>query len=164
MGRIMKKTCTGCKKKLPATAEYFYRRSMSKDGLCCQCKLCSKKYWRTEKSKAIRRKYQQSDRAKASKRKHDQSECGKARIRECRLKRVYSLTSVQHKRIYIDQDGCCAICERAMQYSEVHTDHSHKTGKVRGLLCGNCNHMLGLAHESIKTLSSAIDYLEETNG
>lgn len=41
-------------------------------------------------------------------------------------------------------------------------DHCHDTGKIRGLLCHNCNRALGLLKDSVHTLESAIDYLEKT--
>jgi hypothetical protein len=39
-------------------------------------------------------------------------------------------------------------------------DHCHSTGKVRGLLCHNCNRALGLFQDNITMLNDAIKYLE----
>lgn len=64
--------------------------------------------------------------------------------------------------------GKCDICHVTLKermpdwsrYSEVgHIDHCHKTGKVRGYLCRNCNHMIGNALDDASRLQSAIDYL-----
>lgn len=38
-------------------------------------------------------------------------------------------------------------------------DHNHRTGKVRGLLCGSCNRGLGAMQENINILARAIEYL-----
>lgn len=65
-----------------------------------------------------------------------------------------------------EQDGKCAICGTDKAYSgggdnrRLAIDHCHTSGKVRGLLCGNCNRMLGLAKDSTETLKNAIKYLE----
>lgn len=40
-------------------------------------------------------------------------------------------------------------------------DHCHKTLKVRGLLCGNCNRGLGLLQDNPDFLRKAADYIEK---
>lgn len=42
-------------------------------------------------------------------------------------------------------------------------DHNHTTGVARGLLCGNCNSMIGLAKEDPETLRAAARYVEWFN-
>jgi hypothetical protein len=56
----------------------------------------------------------------------------------------------------------CAICgttEWMGRGHRPHIDHDHKTGRIRGLLCHNCNVLLGHAHEDPAILQAAIDYL-----
>jgi hypothetical protein len=55
------------------------------------------------------------------------------------------------------QQNRCAICGR--EFGRPQVDHDHVTGKVRALLCGQCNTGLGQFKESEATLRSAIDYL-----
>jgi hypothetical protein len=60
-------------------------------------------------------------------------------------------------------DGKCAICgkiEDDSQYGRNHVDHCHNTGKLRGMLCPNCNIGLGAFNDSFELLSKAIKYLE----
>lgn len=59
----------------------------------------------------------------------------------------------------------CLICRRKFdgdgRYDRLHIDHDHKTGKVRGLLCHNCNTGLGVFRDKKISLENAIRYLEE---
>jgi AcrR family transcriptional regulator len=58
------------------------------------------------------------------------------------------------------QNNQCAICFEAFKSTkDTHVDHDHETKKVRGLLCGNCNHLLGKAHDHVEVLERAIVYL-----
>ncbi|MFE5866619.1 endonuclease VII domain-containing protein [Streptomyces virginiae] len=59
------------------------------------------------------------------------------------------------------QGGLCCLCLRA---PAVHVDHCHKTGRVRGVLCFNCNVGLGLLKESPDRIRRAAEYLEGTRG
>lgn len=94
--------------------------------------------------------------------------------RECqsewsRLAR-YGIDNKQLMVLLAAQGDSCAICKRG--YGEIpdgwHVDHDHRCcdvqrtcGKcVRGVLCGPCNKMIGLARDSVGTLRNAITYLE----
>lgn len=68
--------------------------------------------------------------------------------------------------VYVDmvaaQNGLCAICnnEAKWKYKRLVVDHDHSTGKVRKLLCENCNAGLGHARDNPALLRSMADYLE----
>lgn len=82
-------------------------------------------------------------------------------LRRCRLKK-YGLTPMTYAAMFIAQDACCAICHTDVSGSKGWTvDHDHRTGKVRGVLCGNCNTMLGHAKDDVVTLRNAITYLSK---
>jgi len=55
------------------------------------------------------------------------------------------------------QKNKCLICDSE---EKLVIDHNHKTGKIRGLLCSNCNCAIGLLKDDSTILESAITYLE----
>lgn len=74
----------------------------------------------------------------------------------------YGLTVEQYDAMLAAQGGVCAICVYSpLTGKPLHVDHDHRTNKVRGLLCGNCNTALGMFEDDPETLTSAIAYLKE---
>lgn len=62
------------------------------------------------------------------------------------------------------QDYKCAICRRPEDagggwIARLHVDHSHATGKVRGLLCMHCNTAIGKFGDDPEVLKRALYYL-----
>lgn len=90
--------------------------------------------------------------------------------KEYDLRRGYGITLAEYNRILKLQDGVCAICfkpETAMLRGIVRclaVDHDHSTNEVRGLLCTNCNNMLGRVKDNVTILQSAIQYLQKYKG
>ena len=55
----------------------------------------------------------------------------------------------------------CAICgSTKTKGKNWHADHDHSTGLFRGILCLDCNLLLGHATDSIELLERAIIYLK----
>jgi len=78
------------------------------------------------------------------------------------LLKKYNLTISQFNKLSVQQNGVCAICEREnIKGKRLYVDHCHKTGKIRGLLCSECNKGLGSFKDSIKLFKKAIKYLRE---
>lgn len=73
----------------------------------------------------------------------------------------YGLSKDDYRSLFNDQRGRCAICTEEIEPRKLHVDHDHKTGRVRGLLCAQCNHVLGNAHDRVDVLESAIRYLKK---
>ena len=79
--------------------------------------------------------------------------------RAINYRRNFDMSIDDYELLLAFQDGVCAICSRPPKTIRLAVDHDHKTGHVRGLLCGNCNRTL---HErlTIAWLESAYDYLD----
>ena len=77
--------------------------------------------------------------------------------RHYHLTRRYGIGAKEVEELIRKQDGTCAICGRP---DPAHVDHDHVTGKIRGVLCFNCNGGLGQFCDDIATLRLAIVYLE----
>lgn len=58
------------------------------------------------------------------------------------------------------QNNVCAICKKEELGKDLAVDHCHKTQKVRGLLCENCNRAIGLFKDDPVVCRAASDYLE----
>ena len=82
--------------------------------------------------------------------------------RECRLKERYGLSERDYKRMWREQRGKCCICKKKFpNESQGCVDHDHRTHKVRGLLCRECNLALGLFKDDPKRTSEATKYLKK---
>lgn len=77
------------------------------------------------------------------------------------LMSVYGLTVEQYEEMFSKQDGVCAICKQPWKTRRLAVDHCHKTGKIRGLLCGRCNGQLGWL-ENEQWVTAAKEYLAGT--
>jgi hypothetical protein len=78
------------------------------------------------------------------------------------LKRLYGITLDEHTQMYEAQNGVCAICkgEGDGKWKKLCVDHDHTTGKVRQLLCRNCNMVLGQVGDNTNLLEEMIKYLQ----
>jgi len=77
------------------------------------------------------------------------------------LKQKYDLTPAQYADMLSTQEGVCAICGGVNKNGQtLSIDHNHETGKVRALLCGKCNSMLGFAQDSANMLHKGALYIK----
>jgi len=79
--------------------------------------------------------------------------------REYLLRHRYGIGQADVDELLAAQGGVCAICGAA---DPKHVDHDHRTGRVRGILCFNCNGGLGQFRDSPEFLAGAITYLKVT--
>ena len=153
------KTCTGCKLLLPLDRFNIRRwktaRGEIREGKQARCRPCWATYAQRIERKSEAYKLKMSDPVYRLRKKR--------RLYENHLKRVFGITCEDWARMYDAQRGCCAICHQRFPDDDAHVDHCHETGKVRGLLCINCNMAIGLLRESVSTLQSAIIYVSNAS-
>jgi len=87
--------------------------------------------------------------------------------REYKLKRAGKLTKDEYQAMLIAQSCGCAICGRKIGQTGnkingklLCVDHCHVSGRVRGLLCSNCNAGIGMLGDDPARLRLAAAYLE----
>lgn len=120
-----------------------------------QCKLCDKEvqkgYYKSNKKRI-------NEKTLAYQRKNPEKRKG------YKLKLQYSTTLSEYRRLFELQGGKCAICgsdnSGCKTKRSLCVDHDHATGKIRGLLCDNCNKGLGCFKDSLESLNLAGKYLK----
>jgi Recombination endonuclease VII len=122
----------------------FHKDSSSRRGHTYYCKTCA-----TSKARKWHKDNTDNDEYKQAK-------------RNSYFKTKYNLTLEERISLLREQEGACAICSTPLNPfgTHTHTDHDHRTGKVRGILCTNCNRGLGHFKDNIKFLESAMNYLQ----
>ncbi|PRX92349.1 endonuclease VII domain-containing protein [Allonocardiopsis opalescens] len=128
------KWCPKCERALPRS-EFGSNRS-SRDGLTAYCRPCHNRIGRENRE-----------------RNHGGT-------RHYHLKRRYGIGADDAERMLAEQGGVCLICHRELGVENMHVDHSHTTGEVRGILCFNCNGGLGQFKDDHERMLRAITYLD----
>lgn len=113
-----------------------------------------------EKRRESSRKWRAANPDKVREQKKRWKESGG--VRYSAIKSNYGISKEEYDHIFEAQGGRCAICgiHQDDHFRLLSVDHDHKTGKVRGLLCGQCNAGMGNLRDDIHILQSAIQYLQ----
>jgi hypothetical protein len=94
--------------------------------------------------------------------------CAKISAKESKIRNPYTwiktkfrISKEEAEFWYIESRKHCEICGISCRPDQeaLCIDHDHSTGKIRGILCRNCNHLLGHAKDNIKILENSIEYL-----
>lgn len=139
------KTCPKCRKSKPLSM-FWTRRDGRPASRCKACSVEANRAWRASKPDYERLRYAGQ----------------KTETRERHLVRKYGVDLAGYAAMLAAQNGACAICgasEQSQKDGVFHVDHCHATGRVRGLLCRGCNHMLGHLKDDPEKLRRAIEYL-----
>lgn len=111
----------------------FAKNRAKKDGLQERCTPCRKEHHSTpERQRAVRDKHFQYN---------------------------YGITLEERDKMAKAQKNKCKICNKKRPLV---VDHCHATGRIRGLLCQNCNRGIGLLGDSLENITAARDYLCQT--
>ena len=131
------KYCGCCNSTLPV--EMFAKNKVKKDGLQERCTPCRAQHH--QKTKHLRAKPTADQKRKW-------------------LMSSYGLSKEEFDAMLKEQNNSCAICGTTeWGRPSPSIDHCHATGKVRGLLCNNCNRGLGLLKDNTEIIENAIKYL-----
>ena len=85
--------------------------------------------------------------------------------RDAYLKRKFGITPEQWDKMYEMQGGQCPICDKELHKPNTSSkraspvDHDHKTGRVRGITCLNCNRFK-IAKNTVESAERLIKYLD----
>lgn len=83
--------------------------------------------------------------------------------RKTQYKRKFGITLEDYDKMLVEQKEKCCICDKHQSELNklLHVDHDHKSGKIRWLLCGDCNLALGMFKDDEILLTNAIKYLRK---
>ena len=122
------KQCTKCLEE--KNTREFAKSKRAKDGLQHHCRSCQRIYRSGRNSTLAEYMYH--------------------------IQKTYRISRHDYIRLWLEQDGKCAICGRE---SQLCVDHDHDTNTVRGLLCHRCNIAVGVAESG--NLTKVLNYIEK---
>lgn len=81
--------------------------------------------------------------------------------RSYNLKKKYGLSVEEYNQMFLTQEGKCKICSthQSELKKRLYVDHCHATGKVRGLLCHNCNLAIGYFQDNSQLMLKGANYV-----
>lgn len=141
------KICSVCREEKPLSD--YHRSKNTKDGHTYRCKPCDRE---------ARYKYRTKDPKRYAE-----------KLRNRQLKYKYGIDLKIYREMLEEQKGGCRICGASSNNAlyginktdNFSVDHCHDTGKVRGLLCNQCNRALGFFKDDPELLRKAANYLEQ---
>ena len=125
------KTCLTCKQTKPLVG--FVKQGSGYRNICKNCHNKKAKTYRVKNPEAVK---------------------------NSKLKQTLGVTLADKNKMIEKQKGRCPICKINLKDAKfTPVDHCHTTGKIRGVLCGNCNVGIGHLKDSLMNLFRAAMYL-----
>lgn len=156
---IDQKQCSRCRE--IKSFDEFSKDKYKKEGHCNQCKECQSNNFK---------KYRLNNKDKLTIRSKKWRIENPTEYRNHKLKYLYNISFDQYNTLLIKQNNRCIGCNKHELEckNKLSVDHNHKCcpgvrscGKcIRGLLCSQYNHALGLLSDNIQTLQNLINYLK----
>lgn len=180
------KTKKCCKCKDVKSVIEFYKWTHGKDGYSTYCRICTREFRKTPKAKAAYKLRYDKDKEKFKLKSKTWYNNNKARHRATDIewrsrnkdhskKSNWKKNNIQitlgirftiddYNKKLIECNHKCEICESdGSGFTQgLIVDHDHKTSLFRGILCNNCNLMLGHTKDSISVLENTIKYLKRS--
>lgn len=158
--RVALDACQDCSEKL-TDANWSESCQKYKRYTCRKCWTARQKKYQDNKPGAAERQNSQRI-AREATWSDERKEVERRKKYNLWLKRNYNITLSEYDEMHEAQNGKCAICktEKPRGRGGFHVDHCHATGKVRSLLCAECNMMLGLAKDNPNILKEAAMYVQ----
>lgn len=158
-------TCHRCLVEKPANE--FYKDATRTSGKAYICKDCKKelviayRLKNADRTREYQRQWNKDNiqRVRSSQAKYRRNNPEK--LREDKYKRTYGISIKDYETMVEQQSRLCLICQKpeTKKGNRLSVDHCHQTGKIRGLLCNECNTGLGLFQDDPFRLDRAISYL-----
>lgn len=150
----------------------LHKKSKTKKDECYECVSIRAKKYRAEnneKMAAFNKQRRSADfRLEENKKRRDKYHSSKEHrdyVRSTQYKSNYGISIEEYERLFKSQSRQCAICRKAPETDNsarrLSVDHDHETGHVRGLLCSECNTMLGHLDDDPKRCIKAAVYIEK---
>ena len=147
------KACTKCGIVKPLSE---FNKGAGRLGCRPSCKECTRAACRdhARRNKKQRAEYQ----------KKFQRELNPNYHKDYHYKKKYGISYVDYLQLVEESGGKCNICDTTEpkgKNGKFHLDHCHDSKVIRGVLCSQCNHAIGLFRDNPTLLRKAAKYLEQ---
>jgi hypothetical protein len=112
-----------------------------------------------DKEKAAREIYYSKNKKEILERQQKYNKENPIKRKNAMLKYEYGITLDDYNKMFNEQEGKCAICQRHQNEltRTLCVDHDHKTNKVRALLCVTCNTDVSVVENRLEEMTKYIN-------